>query len=82
MDSSPVQSSTSVVFEGDATKAQLVWSALEGHGVSASLVDESFGTIYAGTRFVRVVVQSTDLSAALDILGAQGLVDPGDSGQE
>ena len=77
-----MQSSTSVVFEGDATKAQLVWSALEGHGVSAFRVDESSGTIYAGAMLVRVVVQPKDLSAALDILRAQGLIAPEDNAQE
>ena len=68
------------VFAGDPSQARRAWSALEGHGIRASLVDDSVATLGAfhGAGIVaRVVVAAPDADAARDVLIAQGLVAPG-----
>ena len=75
MTSDPVE-----VFAGDPYQARRAWSALEGHGIRARMIDDNVATLGAfhGAGIVaRVVVAAADADAARDVLVAQGLVAPG-----
>ena len=67
---------TSTVFDGPLVQAQQVYSALEGHGIHAELLDQNAGTLGYPFLSVRVVVLAAEAEEALDVLEASGLVKP------
>ena len=62
---------TSVAFAGPLVESQLAWSALQGHGIEAWLLNQNAGnTPLVGE--VEVRVRAADLPAALEVLESLG----------
>jgi hypothetical protein len=63
---------SALAFAGPLVDAQRAWSALEGHGIEAWLLDQTQGNLYAVGSVV-VSVRATDLARAREVLEAAGL---------
>jgi hypothetical protein len=61
-----------VVYSGPLVDAERAYSALEGHGILAQLLDQS--SSIGGVFPVTVVVHPTDVEAARDVLQESGLM--------
>jgi type III secretory pathway lipoprotein EscJ len=63
---------SALAFAGPIVTAQMAWSALQGHGIEAVLLNQNTGTMLQPDH-VQVLVPKSELLKALEILVEMGL---------